>query len=339
MKHFIRVAILVAFLTVAVGFGLGAIGLMPELASLQGIPIDDLFDLHIWVISFLFALIVGFILYSIIVFRRKPGEEGDGDHFKGHTGLEIIWTILPLGTVLYFSFLGSTTLAETRRADPDAYNISVVGQQWTWRFDYTDYGFSSIELRLPVDRQALLELTSSDVIHSFWVPEFRVKQDALPGEGMERELRITPTETGTYKVRCAELCGLEHAYMVADVIVMEVEDFEDWLEDQLESRSDDPIERGAEWYQQFGCLACHSVDGSERAGPTWLNLIGSEETLTDGTIITVNDNYLVESILNPQAKIVQGYENVVMPPTGSNMNEQQIEDIIEFIKSLSEVGN
>ena len=203
MKHFVRVAILVTVLTLVVGFSLQALGLMPDLASLQGEPIDRLFNLEIWVISFLFALIVGFMLYSIIVFRRKPGEEGDGDHFEGHTGLEIVWTLVPLAIVLYFAFIGSTALAETRRADPQALEIDVIGQQWSWRFDYEE-GFSSAELVLPVNKQALLTLSSNDVIHSFWVPEFRVKQDALPGKGMERELRVTPTELGSYTVRCAE---------------------------------------------------------------------------------------------------------------------------------------
>lgn len=334
MKHFIRVALLVAVLTVIVGFGLQAVGLMPELASAQGIPIDELFNLHIWVISFLFALIIGFMLYSIIAFRRKPGEEGEGDHFVGNTGLEVVWTIVPLGIVLYFAFLGSTALADTRRADPQAIEVTVVGQQWSWRFDYEDYGFSSSELVLPVNKQALLLLVSNDVIHSFWVPEFRVKQDALPGEGMERELRLTPTELGNYKVRCAELCGLEHAYMLADVRVVSEDEFTAWVGEQLAGISDDPVVRGEKWYTQFGCLACHSVEGSKRAGPTWLDLYGAEETLTDGTLITVDEGYLIESILDPQAKILKGYENIVMPPTGQNMSEQQIQDLIEFIKSL-----
>ncbi|MBC8331826.1 MAG: cytochrome c oxidase subunit II [Anaerolineae bacterium] len=336
MKHFILVAVLVAILTVLVGFGLDTIGLMPELASLQGVFIDQLFRMHIWVISFLFALIIGFMLYSIIVFRRKEGEQGDGDHFEGHAGLEIAWTIVPLGIVMYFAFLGSTALAETRRADPNAYNITVTGQQWSWRFDYTDYGFSSDELRLPADRQTLLMLTSTDVIHSFWVPEFRVKQDALPGEGMERELRITPTELGRYKVRCAELCGTQHAYMLADVFVVEPEEFDEWAEEQLKGVSDDPVERGEVWFGQFGCTACHSIDGSDKVGPTWMGLYGKEEILADGATLIVDDAYLFESIREPQAKIVEGFETVIMPPTGASMSDQQIQDVIEFIKSLGE---
>ena len=334
MKHFIRVAIIVAILTVAVGFGLQALGLMPKLASAQGVSIDRLFHLEIWVISFLFALIVGFMLYSIIAFRRKPGEEGEGDHFEGHTGLEIVWTVVPLAIVLYFAFMGSSALAETRRTDPNALNVTVVGQQWSWRFDYEDYGFSSTQLVLPVNKQVLLTLKSNDVIHSFWVPEFRVKQDALPGAGMERELRVTPTELGSYKVRCAELCGLEHAYMLADVKVVSQDGYQAWVDQQLASISSNPAERGEKWYQQFGCLACHSVDGAKRAGPTWLGLYGRQETLTDGSTISVDEAYLTKSILEPQFQIVKGFENVVMPPTGQNMSEQQVKDVIEYIKSL-----
>jgi len=336
MKHFVRVAVLVAILTVLVGYGLDNSGYMPALASVQGAFIDELFRKHVWVISFLFSLISGFMLYSIVIFRRKPGEEGDGDHFEGHTGLEIVWTIVPLGTVLYFAFLGATALAETRRADPNAHNITVVGSQWSWRFDYEDYGFSSSELHLPVDQQSLLMLTSTDVIHSFWVPEFRVKQDALPGEGMERELRVTPTEVGTYALRCAELCGLEHAYMVSDVIVMEVSDFDAWVAEQLQGVLDDPVARGEVWYEQYGCLACHSTDGSDRIGPTWYGLYGSTEILTDGTTVEVDEEFLIESIVDPQAAVVEDYETVIMPPTGDAMTDEQIRDIVEFIKSLSE---
>ena len=179
-------------------------------------------------------------------------------------------------------------------------------------------------------------MTSTDVIHSFWVPEFRVKQDALPGEGMERELRVTPTELGDYKLRCAEMCGTEHAYMLADVIVMEVSDFEEWVEEQAEGPVGNAIERGEVWYQQFGCIACHSIDGSDRLGPTWAGLYGKEETLVDGTTIVVDEGFLTESILDPQAAIIEGYENILMPPTGESMTEEQVNDIVEFIESLSE---
>jgi cytochrome c oxidase subunit 2 len=336
MKHFLFVAVIVAVLTVLVGFGLNQIGLLPTQSSLQATFIDELFNLHVWVISFLFALIVGFILYSVIVFRRRPGETGDGDYFEGNTRLELIWTAIPLATVLFFSFLGSKSLAETRRADPNAINVRVIASQWSWRFEYSDFGFSSTELVLPVNQQTLLELTSTDVIHSFWVPEFRVKQDALPGENMERELRITPSEVGEYKVRCAELCGLQHAYMNAQVRVLEVDDYEAWLDGQMAEPSGEAAERGEEWAQQFGCIACHTLDGSQGVGPTWSGLFDSERLLEDGTTVIANDQYLRESILNPGAKIVDGYQNIMPSNFSDQMDDEKIDDVIAFIKSLQQ---
>jgi len=269
------------------------------------------------------------VLYSVVVFRRKPGEAGEGDYFTGNDRLEVIWTLIPLGTVLLFAFLGSQSLAETRRADPNALEVKVISSQWSC-------GFSSTELVLPKDQQVLLVLSSTDVIHSFWVPEFRLKQDALPGENMERELRITPTEVGDYQVRCAELCGLQHAYMNAPVRVIERADFDSWVEDQTAEPSDDAAQRGERVAQQFGCLSCHSTDGSQGAGPTWLGVFGSEKTLTDGTTVTVDEEYLRQSILNPGAQIVEGYQNIMPANVADQMSDEQINDVIAFIKNLQE---
>lgn len=336
MKHFIAVTLLVAILTAGVGIGLTETGLFPEQASVQAEPIDTLFQMHIWAIAFLFSLIVGFMLYSIIVFRRKGDDDSDGDYFTGHTGLEVIWTIVPLATVVFFAVIGAQFLGEVLQPAPDPLEVDVVGSQWSWRFDYEEYGFSSTELRLPVNKQALLTLSSTDVIHSFWVPEFRVKQDALPGEGMERELRITPKKVGEFTARCAELCGTRHAYMTAPVIVMEPGDFDAWVQEQQTELPTDPVARGEQWSQEFGCTACHSTDGSESVGPTWAGLFGSQETLADGTTVEVGAEYLEESIRDPQAKLVAEFEDVVMPNVSESMTAEQIQDIIAFIESLSE---
>jgi cytochrome c oxidase subunit 2 len=214
--------------------------------------------------------------------------------------------------------------------------VNVIASQWSWRFEYVDQGFSSTELVLPKNQQVLLVLSSTDVIHSFWVPEFRLKQDALPGENMERELRITPSELGEFQVRCAELCGLQHAYMNALVRVVERIDFDTWVEGQTAEPSGSAAERGKRVAQQFGCLSCHSTDGSQGAGPTWLGVFGSEETMTDGTTVTVNEEYLRQSILDPGAQIVEGYQNIMPANVSDQMSTEQINDIIAFIKSLAE---
>jgi cytochrome c oxidase subunit 2 len=176
-------------------------------------------------------------------------------------------------------------------------------------------------------------MTSNDVIHSFWVPEFRVKQDLVPGR--ITELRFTPTVIGNYAVRCAEICGTSHAYMESPVIVASQADFDTWMAEQVEIAQElaqTPEGRGQALVSANGCNACHSLNGAAGIGPTWFNLFGRQERLTDGSVITVDDEYLHESISAPQAKIVAGFENQLMP--AYNFTDEQIADIIAYIKTL-----
>lgn len=333
IRHYLVVILLVLVLTAIVGFTLENVQLMPQAASRQAVPIDELFGWHFWTIAFLFSLIVGFMLYSIVVFRRKEGDEEDGDHIEGNVSLEIIWTLLPLVVVIAFAFKGGQALAEIQRVDPQAMRVNVTGVQWSWRFEYPEYGVSSNELVLPVNEQVLLKLRSLDVIHSFWVPEFRIKQDVLPGN-LVRELRITPSEEGDYTVRCAEICGREHAYMTAPVVVVSESEFADWVAQKLASVSDDPVESGRALVEEFGCVACHSVDGTPKVGPTWLGTFGKEETLDDGSTVMVNEEYLYNSIRNPGDQIVEGFVNAMPAAIADSMTDEQVADVIEFIKSL-----
>lgn len=335
MKHFIIAGILVILVAAGLIFGMNYIRLLPEQASAQAIPIDRLFRIEFSVIAFLFALIVVLMIYSVVVFRRKPGDTSDARHIEGNTKLEITWTIAPLITVMVFAVLGGQALSDTLRADPKALEINVIGQQWSWRFEYPQYGIVSDTLYMPEDKQAILHLSSTDVIHSFWVPEFRVKQDALPGgEEFVRDLRVTPTELGEYKVLCAELCGLQHAYMESPVKVIAKEDFDAWVAEQT-GESTDPVVRGQKAAQTYGCLACHSVDGSKLVGPTWLGVYGSQETMTDGSVVTVDEAYIRESILDPNKLVVQSYAPGLMPANfGELLTDEIIADIIAFIKSL-----
>ena len=334
MKHFIVAALLVVVLMVGSYFLLTNIDLLPEQASLQAIPIDDLFRLDFIAIAVLFSLIIGLMIYSIIAFRRRKDDQSDGPHVEGNTKLEVLWTGIPLVFVLFLAYYGSAALGKTMAADPKPLRVGVIGSQWSWRFEYPDYGIISTDLVLPVNKQALLEISSTDVIHSFWVPEFRVKQDALPGEGFERELRVTPNKIGEYKVRCAELCGREHYNMLAPVKVLSQSEFEGWVESQTGPVSEDPVVRGQLTAQQFGCLACHSIDGSDLVGPTWSGIFGSTETLDDGSSILVDQNYLFKSIRDPGIQIVSGFQNLMPEAVGNDMTDEQIEDVIAFIESL-----
>lgn len=338
--HFIGVTILVVALTAVFGLGLqGAMQggyLMPTLASRQGVWIDWLFGYHLWAIAFLFSLILGFMLYSIFVFRQKKGEEKDGAHFEGNTSLEVMWTVAPLMAVVFFAYLGGKSYAAVTAENPNAMRVNVTGRQWSWSFDYPEYGITSDVLVLPANHQVLLRLRAVDVIHSFWVPEFRVKQDLLPG-GEVRDLRVTPTLIGDYKVRCAELCGQRHALMEADVRVVSAAEFEIWVQQKIAEdpcKIDDVVGCGKKLAQDNGCLACHSLDGTKIIGPSWQGLYGKTESFTDGTTAVVDDAYIIESIRNPAAKIVEGFQNQMPANAGEKLSDEQLQNVIEFIKSL-----
>ncbi len=334
MKHFIVAGLLVIVLMAGSFFLFTNIELLPEQASAQAIPIDELFRFDFIAILVLFSLIIGFMVYSIIVFRRRKGDDTDGPHIEGNSKLEVVWTLVPLFFVMFLAYYGSSVLGKTMAADPKPLRVDVIGSQWSWRFEYPDYGIISTDLVLPVNKQALLNISSTDVIHSFWVPEFRVKQDALPGGGFERELRVTPIETGDYKVRCAELCGKNHYDMLAPVSVLSQSEFDGWVQSQTGPVSDDPVERGEIFARQFGCLACHSSDGSQLVGPTWLGVFGSTEMLEDGSSMVVDRDYLFKSVRNPGIQIVAGYQNIMPENIAANMTDEQIDDLIAFIESL-----
>lgn len=338
--HLIVAGVLVLVVTALLIISMNYVRILPVAASAQAEPIDQLFRLELIVIAFLFSLIVVFMVYSIFVFRRKRGDTSDAAHIEGNTNLEIAWTVAPLATVMVFAYLGGNALAATLAPEPKPLRVEVIGKQWAWSFVYPDYGVVSDKLYLPEDKQTILLLRSEDVIHSFWVPEFRVKQDALPGgEDFVRELRITPTEQGEYKVRCAELCGVQHTYMESPVIVLGQADFDSWL-NKAAGISDDPVVRGQQWSTNFGCLSCHSLDGTKLVGPSWIGLCDGTETMSDGSTMTVDEAYLRESILNPNAKIVEGFAAGLMPVqfidpvTKKPISDDQIADIIVYMNSI-----
>lgn len=338
MRHFVINVILVIAMTVLLYVGLTASGLLPIHASAQATSIDWLWDWQVKAMSFLFALIMVPMLYSLFVFHRRKGETGDGQHFDGNYTLELSWTFLPLIAVFAFAYMGAYSLGEVRRLDPNAMVIRVHAVQWNWTFEYPEYGgFSSDVLHLPINRQIRLLMESTDVIHSFWVPEFRVKQDLVPGR--VTELLITPDRLGNYKVRCAELCGTSHAVMEDAVVVSETADFEQWaLEQQAIAieAAKTPEGRGRILAGIY-CQGCHSLTSTPLPGvkaPTWFNLFGRTETLENGQTIVVDEAYILESILNPLAKVVKGF-TPNMPQTFKNtLTLDQINDIIAFIKTL-----
>lgn len=310
--------------------------ILPRLASLEGMYTDRLLALEFYIIAFIFALVVGLMLYAIVAFRRKSdeGEEAAGAYFHGHTMLEIIWTLVPLAVVLSIATIGTRYFFNIFRDRPGEMVVKVTGQMWSWVFEYPDYGITSTEAVLPVGRPVRFDITSRDVIHSFWVVEFRLKQDAVPG--MVKSLWVTPVLEGEYTVRCAELCGAGHTYMYAPVKVVSEEAFQAWVQEKTQpTASGGETLDGRQVAQQAGCFACHTVDGSPGVGPSWAGLFGEEVVLDDGTKVQADEAYLYESIVDPNAKIVQGYPANVMPATyGEMLSEAEIQAIIDYIKSL-----
>lgn len=342
MRHTLNVVILIVVVTVGLLFVVNKIDWMPVAASTAAGPVDWLFGLNLDVITVLYVLINGIMLYSVFMFRRKRGDDSEGSYFHGDTKLEIGWIVIPTVIVLAFAVIGGSVLKQVSAADKEELKVIVTGRQWSWTFEYPDLGITTTELNLPVNMQAHFLLRSEDVIHSFWVPQFRLKQDLVPGQ--EKELRITPTLLGSYQLMCAELCGTSHAYMVAPVNVLTAEDFEIWRQKRLGiyqepageggGAAEDPAALGAKVASSAGCIACHSIDGSKLVGPTWKGLFGRTETMADGSTITVDDAYLHESIVNSGAKLVQGYADLMPKNFGDSLTDQEIKGLIEYIRTL-----
>lgn len=319
-KHAIAVAVLTLVTAAGLYFLFDWMFALPDPASAQAGPIDTMFQSHFAMMAILFAFIMVMMLYSVAVFRRRPDDTEDGPHVHGHTGLEIAWTVIPTLVVIGFGVYGTVVLGEITREQDNEMTISVVGAQWSWSFEYPAEDIRSNRLVLPVNQPVLLELESRDVLHSFWVPEFRVKQDLVPGT--VKTLRITPTQLGSYRLACAEICGEGHAGMLADVEVVSQADFEQFLVDSAFRYSDlTPEQRGEKFYFELvpACSGCHSVNGAAGAGPTWQGIYLREETLTDGSVVVADDEYIRNSILNPNDHIVAGFNPNVMP---QNYGEQ-----------------
>lgn len=341
MRHAINVTVIILVSIFALLFIADNVQWMPVQASAEAKLIDWLFNLHIDIIVVLYVLVNGILLYSVFVFRRKKDDPSEGVYFHGNTRLEILWTVIPLIVVVYFAVLGAGVLRQTLEAADDELEVVVTARQWAWAFEYPEWGIASTELNLPMDRRVHLVLRSEDVTHSFWVPEFRVKQDTVPGQ--EHHLRLTPTRVGTYKVRCAELCGTSHAYMEAPVNVMTAEDFEIWRQKRLgiyvppegeEAPAEDPVALGQRLATSAGCIACHSLDGSALVGPTWKGIFGKTETMADGSTVVVDEAYLHESIVNPSAKLVAGFQDLMPKNYGDILTEAEINALIEYIKTI-----
>jgi cytochrome c oxidase subunit II len=307
---------------------------LPEQASAGAPGVDRLFSFIFWLSLFFFALIIVLMVVFVVRYRRREGVEPEPSPAH-NTALEITWTGIPLLLVMVIFAWGFKVYLDTNVAPANAYEVQVTGQKWKWLFTYPT-GHVDDNLHVPVDQPVRLVMTSEDVIHSFYIPAFRIKHDVVPGR--YSTLWFKATKPGEYQVFCAEYCGTGHSDMLAKVIVHEPGGFEKWMDEVGNMfKSMTPVQVGEKLYRVRGCAQCHSIDGKAGVGPTFQGVFGHQVPLKGGATVVADENYVRESILEPQAKIVAGFEPV-MPTFKGKLNDREITAVIEFLKSLSGTG-
>lgn len=319
---------------------------LPEQASTSAAGIDQL---HYFVISSTMLMSLGLFLVSILFFvryRRRSAHQTT-PHIEPSHLVEAGFVGVPLALFLLWFAIGFKQYVEMENPPADAMDVYVMGKKWMWKFNYPDGPNSINVLRVPANRPVRLLLTSQDVIHSFFVPEFRMKKDVVPGR--YTQTWFTATKPGKYQILCTEYCGAGHSIMRGEVIVMTPADYEQWLTDLktgVAGKQDGlntPLEnvppmvnlaaQGQRLAVEIGCVKCHSVDGTQHIGPSWFNMYGRTATFTDGTSLQVDEAYMTQSMMDPLAKVVAGYAPV-MPSYQNKLAGPEVAALLEYMKSL-----
>lgn len=309
---------------------------IPEVASNLAGKVDGV----LWIITIIsvvfFVLITVVLVYFSIKYRRRS-ENDETPYITGNEPLEIIWTVIPSILLIVLFIYGFVVYKDMRTPPKDAVDINVVGKQWLWEFDYYNGKKTLNELYVKQNVPVRMVMRADDVLHSFFVPQFRVKQDIIPGR--YTQLWFTPTKVGTFDLFCAEYCGTGHSKMLAKVIVMSPEAYDIWengveVQDGPAVAGLTPAELGEKIYTEKGCNACHSVDGSVVLGPSFKGLVGRTGENADGSTYTADENYIRQSIIEPQAQIVKGFQPV-MPSFKGILSEDDISALIAYMKTLN----
>lgn len=324
--------------------------------AMMGLPIqgsdvavawDNLYVFLFWLSVFFFVLVVGGMIYLVIVYRKKPGQKTK--YIVDNHALEAFWTVIPTLMLLAIFAWGWKVYTQMVRPPENAMQINVIAKQWMWNFQYEDGKLLTNEVYVPINQPVKFLMSSEDVIHSFFVPNFRVKSDVVPG--MYTTVWFEAKVPGEHQIYCTEYCGASHSLMLAKVYALEPEKWEAWKrgkEVQVTGKianagapaggtltaAESLVDKGKKLVEVKGCLACHSTDGTARpTGPTWKGVYGHEVELADGTKVTADDNYIRESILNPTSKVVKGFPPV-MPPYQGLLTEAELGSVMAYVKSL-----
>jgi len=303
----------------------------PEQGSLNAATIDHLYY-YLLAVTFVFTtLIFGAVGVFCVRYRRRPGRDV-GRPVRTKISLEIAWIVIPLILALVMFFWGAGAYLPIYRAPSNALDVYVVGRQWMWKLQHAEGPSEINELHLPAGRPIRLLMTSEDVIHSFFVPAFRMKQDVLPGR--YTTMSFETTRLGEYALYCAEYCGTKHSGMVGRVVVLSPSDYERWLAGGLSASS--LTAKGQRLFLSLGCATCHQEAPGAR-GPSLLGLYGSRVFLQDGREVVADESYLRESIVDPAAKLVAGYQPL-MPAFRGRVSEEELVQLVAYVRSLRRDG-
>ena len=337
----------------------GFMGTLPVVGTAIAGQWDALYIFLVWLSIFFFVLVVGAMIYFAIKYRHTQVKRTR--YITGNHLLEAIWIAVPTILLLVIFGWGYVVYRDMTQAPLDAYEIRVIGKQWLWTFQY-DNGTTTVnELYVPINKPVKLIMTSQDVLHDFFIPNFRVKQDVVPG--MYTSVWFEARVPGKHQVFCAEYCGTSHSGMLAQVIALDDTQWKTWLaggklddipkatdeiaaapapqSDKLQVAQAAPelkrvsmVARGKAVFETKGCVSCHSTDGTQKIGPSAKGLYGSHPELADGSHVTADENYIRESIESPQAKLVKGY-SPVMPTFKGLIDEMEMNSLIAYMKSIA----
>jgi cytochrome c oxidase subunit 2 len=303
---------------------------IPESASTVSGKVDALYFYLVGVTAFFTVLISGVLIFFVIRYRRRLAFEIPRP-VAGSIKLESLWTVIPFIIAMSMFVWGASVFFAQYSIPKDALEVYVVGKQWMWKVQHTTGQREINELHVPVGRKIKLVMTTEDVIHSFFIPAFRVKSDVVPGR--YTYIWFEATKAGRYHLFCAEYCGTNHSGMTGSIVVMEPNEYDDWLGGNANQES--PVAAGQRLFTQtLGCASCHKEDGSGGRGPSLLGLMGSQVHLEGGRTVAADESYVRESILNPRAQIVAGFQPI-MPTFQGQVGEEQLLQLISYIKSLS----
>ena len=309
---------------------------LPADASVTTRNIDWVWDFMVWM-SVLTALAVFVAIFHFITKYRaksRAANEAAEKSAEHNTVLEITWSVLPLFVCIALFVWGFKGFVDLRTPPKEAMELHANAQKWKWTFDYKcpTGGMTDDTLHVPIDQPVRMLISSVDVLHALYIPNFRTKMDAVPGR--YTDLWFQATKAGDYPIFCAEYCGTSHSDMLSHVVVHPAGQYEAWLKGACE-KADSMVgpERGKKLYSQQGCETCHTIDGTPKIGPTWKGLFGKTETFAGGPSVKVDENYLRESMMDPAAKVVSGFAPS-MPTYKGKLSDKDIEGLIEYIKTL-----